>query len=407
MDFSIFIPTIEIGPPYVGPMAGLRRYSYSLVQSLANQGINIYIATTTKLSSDDELANRENIHFYYLPEQISARGAYSTLTHFNAKNHRSFSKQAFEVYSDLKLEVDISLIHATEVAAYNFAKAKKRKQISIPLVVSVHGAVTTGNLKSRIWVKRPYSRLLRRLVKHCDKIFTTSVSLLDKIKRFSKAMKEKVILMPHSLNCKIFSALPKLEDLETFRDKYDLDQGNSIVLLQGPYINRKSQHEVIKYFPEILERNSEITFLVVGDGPLLSKIKEDVVNLEIEDSVIITGYIDDRELLLAYHISDVLLYPAEEGSFGTPLIEAMASGLPVIAVDKPPMNEMIPPKCDWLYPTKDSIALVDKVLDIIRNKEKSQEVAFKSQQHALKNFDSPVVGKNLVKAYTKIVKESK
>jgi len=207
--------------------------------------------------------------------------------------------------------------------------------------------------------------------------------------------------------CKIFSALPKLEDLETFRDKYDLDQSNSIVLIQGPYINRKSQHEVIKYFPEILKRNSKITFLVVGDGPLLSKIKEDVVNLKIEDSVIITGYIDDRELLLAYHISDVLLYPAEEGSFGTPLIEAMASGLPVIAVDKPPMNEMIPPRCDWLYPAKDNVALVDKVLDIIRNKEKSQEVAFKSQQHALKKFDSPVVGKNLVKAYTKIVKESK
>jgi 1,2-diacylglycerol 3-alpha-glucosyltransferase len=406
MDFSIFIPTIEIGPPYVGPMAGLRRYSYSLVQSLANQGVNIYIATTTKLSSDDELSNRENIHFYYLPEQISARGAYSTLTHFNAKNHRSFSKQAFEVYSELISDVDISLIHATEVAAYNFAKAKKNKELKIPLVVSVHGAVTTGNLKSRLWVKRPYSRLLRRLVKHCDKIITTSESLLDKIKRLSKTMKDKVIIMPHSLNCKTFSMIPKLEDIEAFRDKYDLDQSNSIVLMLGPYINRKSQHAVIRNFPEILKRNSEITFLVIGNGPLLSKIKEDVVNLEIEDSVIITGYVDDKELLLAYHISDVLLYPAVEGSFGTPLIEAMASGLPVIAVDKPPMNEMIPPKCDWLYPANDEIALVDKLLDIIRNKERSQEVAFNSQQHALKKFDTPVVGKNLVKSYNKIIKES-
>ena len=407
MDFSIFIPTIEIGPPYVGPMAGLRRYSYSLVQSLANQGIDIYVATTTKLSSDDELLNRENIHFYYLPEQISARGAYSTLTHFYAKNHRSFSKQAFDVYTELSSEVDIALIHATEVAASYFAKAKKRNQIKIPLVVSIHGAVTIGNLKSRMWVKRPYSRLLRRIVKHCDYIVTTSVSLLEKIKRLSKSMKEKVIIVPHSLNCKTFSQISKLEDLESFRDKYDVDQGKSIVLMQGPYINRKSQHKVVKFFPEILKRNAKIVFLVVGDGPLLSKIKEDVVNLGIEDSVIITGYIDDKELLLAFHISAVLLYPAEEGSFGTPLIEAMASGLPVIAVDKPPMNEMIPPNCDWLYPANDEVALVDKVLGIIKNKEKIQEVAFKSQKHALKKFDYPVVGKKLLKAYTKIAKESK
>ena len=181
MDFSIFIPTIEIGPPYVGPMAGLRRYTYSLVQSLVNQKIDIHIATTSELPKDDEILNRDNVHFYNLPTQISARGAYSTQTHFYAKNHRRFSKQAFEIFKTLQDEINFSLIHATEGAAYAFSKAKKKRKLKIPIIVSMHGAVTTGNLKSRIFVKRPYSRLLRRIAGSCNRIITNSFSLLERI----------------------------------------------------------------------------------------------------------------------------------------------------------------------------------------------------------------------------------
>lgn len=405
MDFSIFITTIEIGPPYVGPMAGLRRYAYSLVQALANQNIEIHIATTTKLPSDDELMNRENIIFYLLPEQISARGAYSTLTNFNARNHRKFSKQAFEVFTELSGEQKISLIHAMEVSALSFAIAKKKEQLNIPLIVSIHGAVTTGNLKSRLWVKRPYTKLLRKIVKYCDHIITNSKSLLDKIKHLPKRTDEKVILVHHTLNCKKFSQIPKIEDTENFRDKYDLTPDKTIILLQGPYITRKSQYEVVDYFPEILKRHPDTDFLIIGNGPLLKNIKEKVVDLKIEEAVRITGYIKDEELILAYHVSSILLYPAKEGSFGTPLIEAMASGLPVIAMDRPPMNEMLPPQSGWLYPPNKREQIVDKVLKIVQNKEIIEETIFKSQNHALKNYDYSIVGKNLIKIYKKILKQ--
>jgi len=406
MDFSIFVSTIEIGPPYIGPMAGLRRYAYSLIQALANQDIEIHIATTTTLSSDDELMNRENIHFYFLPEQISARGAYSTLTNFNAKNHRKFSKEAYDVFTELSAEKEISLVHAMEVSALSFAIAKKKEELTIPLIVSIHGAVTTGNFKSRLWVKRPYSKLLRRIVKYCDNIITNSKALLDKVKRLPSKAEDKVILVQHALNCKKFSQIPKIEDTEEFRDKYDLTQDKTTILLQGPFITRKSQHDVIEYFPEILKRQPDTHFLIIGDGPLLKDIKEKVVSLNIEDATRITGYIKDEELLLSYHVSNILLYPSREGSFGTPLIEAMASGLPVIAMDRPPMNEMLPPDSGWLYPPNKREQIVDKVLQIVSNKKISKEITFKSQNHALKNYDYAVIGKNLVKIYKKVIKQS-
>ncbi len=404
MDFSIFIPTIEIGPPFTGPMAGLRRYSYSLVHSLANYNVELHIATTSDPQKDSILLERENIHLHKLPPIISARGMYSTQTNFYARNHRIFSKQAYKVFQETSKEVDFNLIHSTEVSAYSFAKAKKKKQIDIPLIISVHGAVTTGTIKSRMFVKRPYHRLLRKVVDYSDKVVTNSFSLLEKIRRLPNDIQEKLHILPNSLNCKRFSQIPKLEDMENFRDKYDLNQRKTIVLLQGPYIPRKNQYEVIDYFPKILKKQKDTLFLIIGEGPLLPKIKEKIVDLNIEDSVSLTGYINDEELLLAYHTSDILLYPAREGSLGTPLIEAMAAGLPVVAVDKPPMNEMLPPGSGWLYPPEKEEILVAKIYKITKNKETSQQMVFNSQKHALKNYDHPVVGKELMKFYKKILK---
>ena len=305
MDFSIFIPTIEIGPPYVGPMAGLRRYSYSLVQSLVNLDVDIHVVTTTEIPDDDELRDRENVHFYYLPSQISAKGAYSTLTHFYARNHREFSKQAFNVFEELRVDIKFSLIHSTEVSAFFFAKAKRKKRLTAPLVISVHGAVTTGNLKSRMFVKRPYSRLLRRTVAQCDYIVTSSLSLLDKIKRFPKKNRDKIELIQTSQDCKKYAQNPKLEDLETFRDKYDIETSKTNILIQGPFIARKRQLEMIDYFPAIIEKHPQVHFIIIGEGPLLQKIKEKIIQYDIDDNICITGYINEEELILAYHLSNV------------------------------------------------------------------------------------------------------
>jgi len=405
MDFSILIPTIEIGPPYKGPMAGLRRYSYSLVQSLANQDVDLHIITTSALPSDDQLLERENVKFYNLPPQISARGMYSTQTHFYAKNHRHFSKQAYEVFKQLNKKIDFSLIHSTEVSAYAFAKAKSKKEFTIPLIISLHGAVTTGNLKSRLFVKRPYSKLLRRVARDCDKIVSPSNSLLKKVKRLDKIAEGKVEIIPQSIDCKKFSQIPKLEDIEHFKDKYDLLQSQNIILIQGPFIPRKAQHEVVKYFPEIVKSNPDTIFLIVGEGPTLQKIKEEVINLKIDEEVRITGYVNNHELLLAYHASNILLYPAKEGSFGTPLIEAMACGLPIVAVDNTPMNEMLPPDCGWFYSPDNEREMVVKINEIVKNKEERQRITFSSKKHALEKYDYKIVGKKIIKFYKRTVKE--
>ena len=100
-----------------------------------------------------------------------------------------------------------------------------------------------------------------------------------------------------------------------------------------------------------------------------------------------------------------MLYPGREGSFGISIIEALASGLPIVAADHPPMREMLPKDCDCLYPPDKEKLVVDRITEMINNLEKNKQLAFKSQKHALENYNHNVVGKKLLKFYKRIMKK--
>lgn len=402
MPLSVFIPTFELGPPYKGPLAGVRRYSYSLVSSLSHYEIDIHIATTSRLPNDDPLLEKNNIHIHFLPTVVSSRGIYSSKTHLFGENRKRFSKNAYELYNQLNDKYSFDLIHTTEVDGYYFALAKKHRELNVPLIMSAHSPVSTGTWKFNLFVQRPYRNLLKKIVPYCNKIVTSSTSLLNKIGKVSEKIKSKIEIVPLSINCQNYSKIPNLEKIEEFCHKYDVEKDSKIILLLGPFIPRKTQHEVVDYFPKIKEKLPEVNFLIVGNGPLLTQIKEKIIEYNLEDHTIITGYIPDEELIIAYHISDVLLYPAEHGTFGTPIIEAMASGLNVVATDMPPMNEILDPSRHLLYPPKNYEKMTELIVQLL-SENKSADKTYELQKYALEKFNYPVVGKKLLKLYESLV----
>ena len=131
-------------------------------------------------------------------------------------------------------------------------------------------------------------------------------------------------------------------------------------------------------------------------------IKEKIVEHHLDDASIITGYISDEELIIAYHVSDVLLYPAEQGTFGTPIIEAMASGLNIIAVDIPPMNELLSKTEQLLYPPKDYNAMVENIVKVLSEEQNANKI-YELQKRALENYNYPIVGRKLLRLYKSLI----
>lgn len=90
--------------------------------------------------------------------------------------------------------------------------------------------------------------------------------------------------------------------------------------------------EVIRYFNDNLQKYGQPSVkyrcALAGDGPLLGEIKEKAKEYGLENCIIFTGYVDNvKELLKS---SDIFIAHSESEAFGIAILEAMASGLPVI-----------------------------------------------------------------------------
>lgn len=153
----------------------------------------------------------------------------------------------------------------------------------------------------------------------CDKSYCPSSSTKNLLR--SKGLKN-IDVWERGIEINNFS--PDYRD-EEYRKSMNLE-GKTVFL----YVGRISPEKDLNVFIEVakrlnLEYMDKIHFLVVGDGPSLKKLKK-----EVPENVTFTGFIKGPRLAKIYASSDVFLFPSATETLGYVVLEAMASGLPVI-----------------------------------------------------------------------------
>ena len=100
----------------------------------------------------------------------------------------------------------------------------------------------------------------------------------------------------------------------------------------------KRTEDVVRIFARVRE-SLDVRLVLVGDGPEYSRTRELVDTLGLSDSVRYVGVVDEVAPLLK--AADLLLLPSETESFGLVALEAMASGVPVVATDVGGLPEVV------------------------------------------------------------------
>jgi glycosyltransferase involved in cell wall biosynthesis len=85
-------------------------------------------------------------------------------------------------------------------------------------------------------------------------------------------------------------------------------------------------------------RRPDCTFAVVGDGPFLVAMR---ARLHHYPNVVFTGLLSGGELSAAYATSDICVFPGTSDTFGSAVLEAMASGVPVIVAESSGLAEIV------------------------------------------------------------------
>lgn len=108
----------------------------------------------------------------------------------------------------------------------------------------------------------------------------------------------------------------------------DIPESNKIVLFVSRLVKEKEPKTLIRLYRLLAERRTDISMVIVGDGPARQELQQNMPN------AIFTGKLVGEDLSRAYASSDVFVFPSTTETFGNVILEAMASGLPVVAADK-------------------------------------------------------------------------
>jgi glycosyltransferase involved in cell wall biosynthesis len=127
------------------------------------------------------------------------------------------------------------------------------------------------------------------------------------------------------------------------------------------YAGRVSKEKNIDLLAEAFElanaRDPRLHLVIAGGGPEQPRLRE-----RLGDRATFVGWLEGGELAAAYASADVFCFPSETDTFGQVVLEAQASGLPVLAVDAGGPRELISDGVDGLLRRADAGELAEALL---------------------------------------------
>jgi len=201
---------------------------------------------------------------------------------------------------------------------------------------------------------------------------------------------EKVRCVPSALDPAPFQAPCRKED---FRATLGLPPGGSLVGMAAQFIPRKGHDILLQAVPAILEERPGTRFILFGRGPLHGEVGKRVTSLGLQDSVFLPGFREDLPALLP--CLDLLVHPATMEGLGVILLQAGASGVPVVAAAAGGIPEVvIHGETGLLVRPSDPGALADAVSELLADEARARAMgeAARGRVHEIFSVDRMVEG---------------
>ena len=203
------------------------------------------------------------------------------------------------------------------------------------------------------------------------------------------------------INLEKFKAV-STEEKPTLRSKYKYDSGDFIILYIAEFIPRKDHGFFIKNIPELKKRIPNLKVIMPGRGVQLKEMKILAVSLEVDDIIWFPGYRKDINLLCA--ISDLYVTTSRQEGLPISVIEAMASGLPIVASNiRGQTDAVLPGRNGELYKLDNNADFVGKILELYKNPELRTEMR-KNNIEDSRKYSVDIAVKKMAEIYEECVR---
>lgn len=346
---------------------------------------------TSGISNKYELEKiGKNVRVHKLPI-----GKNSKNLHFQSqKDLLIYAWKAFWFSKKLFKEKKYDLTHSFFTVPCGFLSLVFYCQKKVPFIVSLRGADVPGYAQRFNLIYKILSPLIGFIWKKADYVVSNSEGLKELALKANSGQKIEVIY--NGINTEEFK--PGTGDKED--KKFIITPGAS----------RVTERKGIRYLIEAVNILSKdypgVILQIIGDGNEKENLKNLSASLGISDKVIFLGRMEHEKTAVYYQKSDVFVLPSFNEGMSNSMLEALSSGLPILATDTGGSKELIDEgENGYIIKMRDSVDIAEKIRRLVLDRELRKKMGEKSRQKALR-MSWEIVAKDYHKLYVGVVKKT-
>ena len=400
---------LYLAPParHLGTKLGRYSFLHEEIEGLAEKGLDVYVLVP-------EIApptpNRVHTHpFESRPDPVAVRCMMRLLATqagrlppWNLTQPRKLL-QALHVESfaaRVIREEGIQLVHSHFGWPKGFGGLLASRSTAIPLVASLHGADILVNRTIRYGRGRDpfFARSIRRLLAEADRTMYYS----DFMRREGVGLgapPERTRVVYWGTDVQAFAGVANRQSL---RAELGLPPQPLFLTVAG-LIERKGLDKVLHALALLRDRYA-FTFVACGEGPELSHLRSLAAALGLDDRVRFAGRVERSLMPKYFAAADVFLHGALIEAAGIVLIEAMASGCPVVCTDAGGPSEYIQDGLTgFVVPVGDAEAMASKTAWLIEHPHQAAQFGATGRVRAVQYFGRQRMLDQVIEVYAELV----
>ncbi|NWF75244.1 MAG: glycosyltransferase family 4 protein [Nitrospirae bacterium] len=365
---------------------GMEKQAWRLARELAEKGMKVTIITSY-------FAEKSILHKVPWHTEVKDK---VTIYRIPLKKSRYIASIIFYIaalFLMLNIRRSFDVIYGVQLYSYGAIACLAGKLFHKPVIVKIACGGYCGDVA--MFEKLPFGWLTKRFVRWAD----TYVSLSNEIEQeLIKAgfEKNKIVHIPNGVDTGIFYPVKGIEEKKHLRTKLSLPD-KKIILFVGRLDPQKRVDMLINIFKNVHDVCKSAYLIIIGDGPE----KEKVLSY-LDDNISYIGTVNNVDEYL--RASDMLVLPTLSEGMSNVILEAMATGLPVISTNVSSNPEIIEDGIDGiLLEVEDKKGLQEKIIKLILNETFAQKIGQNARKKILQQFSIEHIAEKYREIFEKLV----
>lgn len=241
---------------------------------------------------------------------------------------------------------------------------------------------------------------LHSFLKHCSHVIAPTAGMKDYLMESCKYPCEQIDVLPTGIENGNFEVTE--EQKRNIRRKYNAEN-IPLFLSVSRMANEKNVPFLLNSIALFKQKiNKPFRVLIVGDGPQKAEYEETCKQLGIEEEVMFTGNVLNKEIPPYFSAADAFIFASKTETQGIVVLEAFAGSTPVIAVDATGISDLVEDGVNGFLCPEEIDIFAQKLLDFIMNQSVADALS-KGAEKTAKEFRQEAVALKAIQLYNGVI----